>query len=82
MSVSKSVEESDSQEVTDSQSVDIDQSVSQSDQSVSPQLVVTVTESAFVAGSDSDSPGSNSHGLSQLASLIQSSQSLSQSLSD
>ena len=81
MSVSKSVEESDSQEVTDSQSVDIDQSVSQSDQSVSPQLVVTVTESAFVAGSDSDSQEVTVT-VSQLASLIQSSQSLSQSVSD
>ena len=78
MSVSKSVEESDSQEVTDSQSVDIDQSVSQSDQSVSPQLV-TVTESAFVAGSDSDSPGSNSHG--QSTGLADSVQSVTQSVS-
>ena len=79
MSVSKSVEESDSQEVTDSQSVDIDQSVSQSDQSVSPQLV-TVTESAFVAGSDSDSPGSNSHG--QSTGLADSVQSVTQSVTE
>jgi hypothetical protein len=79
VSVSKSVEESDSQEVTDSQSVDIDQSVSQSDQSVSPQLV-TVTESAFVAGSDSDSPGSNSHG--QSTGLADSVQSVTQSVTE